>query len=137
MKAGFVLVLVCALAACGDKKPPSVVAAQQFAIAMQQGDTKTVIGLLERDAAERLERAAARASDQVGGRRNIEVNEMLQVVDVPSTFQFHKAELVSGDDDSAQVAITAADGSQHMLQMVQQDGVWRVRVPVPGVGDAT
>jgi hypothetical protein len=138
MDTRFLLALVLAAVGCGEKKPAPVVAAQEFATAMQQGDTKAVIGLLERDAVERLERAAAGASDQVGGRRNIEVYEMLQVVDVPATFQVAQAELVTGTDELAEVAIVAADGSRHVLHMVQQDGQWRVRVPVPGnQGDAT
>ena len=130
--------LVACLWACGEKKAAPVVAAQEFALAMQRGDAKTVIGLLEKDAASRLELAAARASDQVGGRRNIEVFEMLQVVDVADSFQVAKAELVTGDDEHALVALTAADGTRHDLDMVFQDGSWRVRVPVPGsTSDAT
>ncbi len=133
------LVLAAWLVGCGNEKEAApVVAAREFAAAMQRGDAKQVIGLLEDGAVERLELAAARASDQVGGRRNIEVYEMLQVVDVPNSFQVAKAELITGDDRTAQVALTAADGTKHLLDMVHQDGGWRVRVQIPGApGDAT
>lgn len=131
--------LVLALATgCGEKEPASVTAAKQFARAMENGDTKAIIALLEHDAHAHLEQAAARASDQVGGRRNIELHEMLQVVDVPHAFQVAKAELVTSDDTHAQVALTGADGRQHSIELVLQDGEWRVRVPLPATTeDAT
>jgi hypothetical protein len=127
-----ILGLVLALSAgCGEKEAAPVTAAKEFARAMRDGDTKAVIGLLEHDAHARLEQAAARASDQVGGRRNIELHEMLQVVDVPHAFQVAKAELVTSDDTHAQVALTGADGERHSIELVLQDGEWRVRVSVP------
>jgi hypothetical protein len=130
--------LAIVLACGGDKEAAPVTAAKEFAMAMQSGDAKLVIPLLEREAAARLERAAARASDQVGGRRNIELYEMLQVVDVPSAFQVAKGELLAGDETQAQVALVAADGGRHLIDLVHQDGAWRVRVAVPGTPeDAT
>ncbi|MBX7084081.1 MAG: hypothetical protein K1X88_33035 [Nannocystaceae bacterium] len=140
---GTVLVaaLALALASCGrEKEAAPVTAARNFAALMQRGDAKALIPLLSSDAVEQLERAAARASDQVGGRRSIELHEMLQIVDVPDTFQVAKAELVAGGETDAQVAIIAADGTRHMLDLVLQDGTWRVRVPLPTLGvndDAT
>lgn len=132
-----VLVLAWGLSACGgEKEAAPVVAARNFAQVMQRGDAKALVALLDLEAAARLERAATRASDQVGGRRNIELYEMVQVVDVPDSFQVAKAELLGGDDSQAQVALTAADGTRHVLDMVYQEGVWRVRVPMPPlVGD--
>ena len=137
---GLALAALLASSACGSEKEAApVVAAKAYAAAMQRGDAKLVIGLLEHDAVQHLERAAARAGDQVGGRRNIELHEMLQVVDVPNSFQIAKAELLGGDDTQAQVALTAADGTRHLIDLVHQDGAWRVRVPVPGIAadDAT
>jgi hypothetical protein len=125
---GWVILLV--LVGCGEKAAP-VVAAQEFASVMQRGDAKELIGLLEVGAAARLDAAATRASDQVGGRRSIELFEMVQIVDVPDSFRVAKAELVSGDDSEAQVALIAADGTRHVLDMVFQEGAWRVRVPMP------
>ncbi len=126
------LVLVVVLAACGEKEAEPVTAAKAYASAMQRGDVKALIPLLDRDSADRLTQAAAAASDHVGGRRIIEPHEMLQIVDVPNSFQVAKAELVAGDSESAQVKLTAADGSEHLVDLVQQDGTWRVRVAAPG-----
>jgi hypothetical protein len=115
---------------CGEKAAP-VLAAQEFANVMQRGDAKALIPLIELEAAARLERAATRASDQVGGRRNIELYEMVQVVDVPDSFRVAKSEMVEGDDTQAQVALIGADGTRYLLDMVYQEGSWRVRVPMP------
>ncbi|MFO0637419.1 MAG: hypothetical protein U0168_31725 [Nannocystaceae bacterium] len=128
-------VLALTSVSCGrEKEAAPVTAARTFAALMQRGDAKALIPLLSQDAVEQLERAAARASDQVGGRRSIELHEMLQIVDVPDTFQVAKAELVAGGETDAQVAIIAADGTRHMLDLVLQDGTWRVRVPLPALG---
>jgi hypothetical protein len=119
---------------CGEKDPPPVTAAKAYASAMNRGDVKALLLLVDRAAVERIEQSAGQASDHVGGRRNIEPHEMLQIVDVPSSFQVAAAELVTGDAESAQVRLTAADGSVHLLDLVLQDGSWRVRVPLPPVG---
>lgn len=131
-RATLALVLVLGLA-CGEKDPAPVVAAKAYANAMNSGDVKALLPLLDRAAVERIEQSAGQASDHVGGRRNIEPHEMLQIVDVPSSFQVADAELVVGDEESAQVRLTAADGTQHLLDLVLQDGTWRVRVPLPPV----
>lgn len=131
-RALLVSTLVLTSAACGrEKEAAPVTAARTFAAVMQRGDSKALLPLLTSDAAARLEQASTRASNQVGGRRNIELYEMLQIVDVPDSFQVAKAELVSSTDTSAQVAIVAADGERHLLDMVLEDGSWRVRVPLP------
>lgn len=123
--------------ACGDEKEAApVIAARHFADVILSGDAKALIGLIDLESAARLERAATRASDQVGGRRSIEMYEMVQIVDVPNSLQIAKAELVGGDDQQAQVALTAADGTQHILHLVFQEGSWRVRVPTPGPATA-
>lgn len=133
--------LVCsapAAAGCsGEKEAAPVTAARAFAQAMVRADANALIDLVDLDAAARLEHAASQASDQVGGRRTIEQYEMIQVVDVPDSFQVAKAELVSGDDTEASVALVAADGERHVVQMVFQEGAWRVRVPLPPLHEDT
>jgi hypothetical protein len=129
------LVLVVLLAACGEKEAASVTAAKAYASAMQRGDVKALIPLLDQESAARLDAAAAAASDHVGGRRIIEPHEILQIVDVPNSFQVARAELVVGDSESAQVKLTAADGSEHLVDLVNQDGSWRVRVAGPGTSN--
>jgi len=132
-----VLTFALAAGACGEKEAAPVTAARAYAAAMQRGDVNAVLPLLEQAALERLDHEAAQASDHVGGRRNIEPHEMLQIVGVPDSFQVAKAELVAGDDESAQVKLVAADGTEHLLDMVAQDGKWRVRVPLPPITAST
>jgi hypothetical protein len=132
-----VLTFALAVGGCGEKEAAPVTAARAFAAAMQRGDVKTVLPMLEQSALERLEQEAARASDHVGGRRNIEPYEMLQIVGVPDSFQVAKAELVTGDDESAQVRLVAADGKEHLLDLVVQEDKWRVRVPQPPITAGT
>jgi len=127
-------VVLAGASACGEKEAAPVTAAKAFASAMQRGDVKALLELIDREAVAHIEQEAARASDHVGGRRNIEPIEMLQVVDVPDSFQVAKAELVVGDAEAAQVKLTAADGSEHLIDLVLQDGTWRVRVPMPSTG---
>ncbi|MBL4689312.1 MAG: hypothetical protein JKY37_32265 [Nannocystaceae bacterium] len=123
--------VVSATPGCRAEEPEPVVAAKRFAVAIKRGDVQTLLELVEAPVAERLASAAARASDQVGGRRNIEPHEMLQIVDVDPTFQVAKAELVESDAQTATVRLTGADGKTHDLGLVNEDGQWHVVVPLP------
>jgi len=120
-----------AVPACADEEPAPVIAAKRFATAVKRGDVDALLKLVESEVAERLTAAAERASDQVGGRRAIEPHEMLQIVDVDPRFQVAKAELVAGGEETATVRLTGADGSTHDLGLVNEDGQWHVRVPLP------
>ncbi|MEM6992622.1 MAG: hypothetical protein AAF721_19065 [Myxococcota bacterium] len=135
LRAGVKFLAACAMAsaapACGDKEPEPVVAAKRFAAAVKRGDVETVMGLVEAPVVARMTSAAERASDQVGGRRNIEPHEMLQIVDVDPVFQVAKAELVAGDAQTATVRLTGADGQTHELRLHNEDGEWHVVVPLP------
>ena len=116
---------------CGAEEPAPVVAAKKFASAVQRGDVEAFLELVEAPVAERLSSAAERASDQVGGRRNVEAHEMMEIVDVDPRFQVAKAELVSGDLTQATVRLTGADDTTHDLGLVNEDGQWHVVVPLP------
>ena len=125
----FVVSLV--LAACGDKEAPPVTAARQFATAVRSGNVEKVLEMVDATARDRIREAAQRASDQVGGRRSVESHEMLQIVDVDPSFQVATAQLARGDETSATVVLTGADGTTHELQLVQEEGQWRVTIPSP------
>ena len=89
------------------------------------------VPLLEKAALDRLEQSAAQASDQVGGRRSIEPAEMLQIVDVSPTFELAQTELVDNDGTTAHVRLLGAQQETYTLTLVQEDGAWHVRIPVP------
>ena len=56
---------------------------------------------------------------------------MLQVVDVDPHFQVKDAELVSGDDRQALVRLHGADNTTRTLDLVSEEGVWKVNLPLP------
>ncbi|MCX4242782.1 hypothetical protein [Paraliomyxa miuraensis] len=119
---------------CGEDEPPPVRVARKFALAVGMGDMDQVLALVDGQTAARVQQAAERASDQVGGRRNIEPREMLQVVDVDPRSLGGKAELVqplAGDEQRAVVALTGLDGTSHTLELIQEHGEWRVHLPLP------
>ena len=131
-------------AGCSDQDEEPVKVARAFAEAMRRGDVEALVPLLERPAVERLELAAERASDQVGGRRSVEPTEVLQVVGVDRTIATAKAELIESDDKRARARLTGTDGETHVLELVYEGpadtedgddavtGAWKVRVPLPG-----
>jgi hypothetical protein len=90
-----------------------------------------MLDLIDNRAREVLQTAAHRASDQVGGRRNIDPHEMLQVVDVDPRFQVAEAELLEADDRQARVRLIGVDGTEHELRLVYEDDAWKVSIPVP------
>jgi hypothetical protein len=108
------------------------VTARAFALAAQRGDVRGLLELIERRGVERLEATAERASDQIGGRRSIDAQEMLQVVEIDPTFQIARAERLDDDDEVTRVRLVGADESEHVLVLVREDGAWRVRIPLEG-----
>ena len=116
------------LSACGNEEPAPVTKAKEFATAVRAGNVEDVLEMMDAAAAEHLREAAQRASDQVGGRRVVAPYEMLQIVDVDPSFQVAKAELTQGDDSTATVVLTGADGVTHDLHLVVEDGEWKVRI---------
>jgi hypothetical protein len=117
--------------ACRAQASDPVRAAQAFTVAVQSGDMKSVLPLLEKAALDRLEQAANQASDQVGGRRSIEPAEMLQIVDVSPTFELAQTELVDNDGATAHVRLLGAQQETYTLTLVHEDGAWHVRIPIP------
>ncbi len=77
-----------------------------------------------------LEQAAARASDQIGGRRSVAPQEMLQVVDV-DRFLIKEAVLVSEDELRAEVKLIGTDDTVQVLNLVYEKDAWRVQIPTP------
>ena len=131
---GVVLVAALIWTACGtdDDSPQAI--ARAFANAVQRGDAPAVLGLMERQAVERVQAAAERASNQVGGRRNIDTREMLQIVDIDVTFQLAAVEVQERSQDQASVTLVDAAGKSYPLEMVREQGQWRVRVAIPDLG---
>jgi hypothetical protein len=116
---------------CGEDEPPPVQAARRFVHAVQGGEVDAVLAMLDAEARAYVEQAADRASDQVGGRRRVAPQEMLQVVDVDPHFQVKSAELVEGDERRALVRLHGADDTTRALDLVNENGTWLVNLPLP------
>jgi hypothetical protein len=116
---------------CADDEPPPVRAAKRYVEAVRAGDVEEVLTLVQKSAMEHLTAAAARASDQVGGRRSIEPVEMLQIVDADPRFELAEATVVAEGSGAATVRLVGADESVRELDLVEEDGQWRVRIPLP------
>jgi len=127
---GAALVVLLAVAGC-HREPEPVTVAKAFATAMQQRDAKALLPFLDARARKRLEEAAERATDQIGGRRQVGTYEMLQVVDVDPRFQVARATLVDSSETTATVRLDGVDGSEHVLTLLREDGEWHVRLPIP------
>jgi len=126
------LVLSVVLLAVGCKDEPApVVAAKQFASAVRSRDTKAMLELVDAQTVAYVEDTAEGASDQIGGRRTVQPSEMLQVVDVDARFATVKAELLAETADAATVRLTGADGTEHQVRLVNEDGAWKVSLPTP------
>jgi hypothetical protein len=138
----WVLALGLAAPACGSREAEPVAVARSFAEACRRGDVDAMLQVIEQPAVDRVREAAERASDQVGGRRSIETNEMLQIVGVDRTVAVAEAELLEEDGRNAKVQLTMTDGRSLVIDLVweqpgakddglRREGGWKVRVPVP------
>jgi hypothetical protein len=126
------VVLAGALAIVGCSEDPAPVrTAKAFANAAQGNNIEAMLGLVDANTVAFLEQAAERASDQIGGRRSVAPQEMLQIVDIDRRFMVAKAELVAQTESAAQVRLVGADGSEHMLDLVLEGDDWRVRLQPP------
>lgn len=124
------LSMVATLPACSEDPAP-VVAAKQFAAAVRSRDTEALLETVDQKTLAYVEHSAERASDQIGGRRSVSPTEMLQVVDVDGRFAVAKAELLSESGDAARVKLIGADGTEHEVQLVFEEGAWKVSLPTP------
>ena len=127
---GLGLGLALLLPGCKEEPAP-VTAAKQFSAAVRARDTPALLEIVDSRTVAYVDAAAERASDQIGGRRSVEPPEMLQVVDVDARSAIVKAELISEEGDTASVRLTGADGSEHDVHLVLEDGAWKVSLPTP------
>jgi hypothetical protein len=126
---------------CGRDESEPVAVARAYADAARRSDVPAMMAVIDQAAVAELERAAERASDQVGGRRVIESTEMLQITGVDRTLAVAEAKLVSQDDEAATVELIMTDGRTVVVHLVwepsevesESGGAWKVRVPLPSV----
>lgn len=131
-RGALLLAVVLATASPGcHEDPPPVAAAKRFATAAQTGNAKAVLQLVDAQTLAYAQQFAERAGDQIGGRRTVEPHEMLQIVDADFTFAVKKAEVVSESGDTATVRLIGPDDTEHTLELVREQGEWKVVLPTP------
>lgn len=134
-----VVALAVLLPACGRDESEPVAVARAYAEASRRSDVAALLAVIDHDAVSEVERAAERASDQVGGRRAVEATEMLQISGVDRTLAVAEAKLVEQTELAAIVELTMTDGRTVPVHLVWEDdeseagGAWKVRVPRPSV----
>lgn len=122
---------------CARDEGEPVAVARAYADAARRSDVPGMLAVIDHDAVAELERAAERASDQVGGRRSIEATEMLQIAGVDRTLAVAEATLVEQDSETATVELIMTDGRTVIVHLVwepsesESGGAWKVRVPLP------
>lgn len=134
-----VVVALVLLFGCGRDESEPVAVARAYADAARRSDVPALLAVIDHEAVAELERAAERASDQVGGRRAIEATEMLQIAGVDRTLAVAEAKLVEQDSQTATVELVMTDGRTVVVHLVwepsevesESGGAWKVRVPLP------
>ena len=113
----------------GESEPAKVV--RSFADAVNRGDPKAILEFLEPRALEMLEQGAQRASDQVGGRRQVLPHELLQVTRLDPTFVIVKVEDVAVEGAGATVRVLSNNGESVDISLVLFEGQWKISLPIP------
>lgn len=134
---------LCSAPACsGPEADGPEAVARTFASTARRGDVEGMLAVVERSAVERVELAAERASDQVGGRRSIDAAEMLQIVGVDRSVAVAEAAVLEQEPGRARVELTMTNSQTLQLQLVWEEptreqqgkvraGGWKVRIPLP------
>jgi hypothetical protein len=118
---------------CAEAEAEPVAVARDYARAVRRRNVKMLLEVLEAPALAHLDEAAERASDQVGGRRNVEPHEMLQVVRSDPFFEVASSELLENDGEHARVKLSGTEGESHIVELVREETAWKVRIPLPPV----
>lgn len=108
-----------------DDSPEGAV--RSFVAAAQAGDEAALYELLGPTTRQKLDQAAERATNLAGTTRRygpLDLVSISESVDGP-----RKIALVSRDGDAAVVELTAADGASARLDLVREDGHWRIELP--------
>ena len=128
---GVLIVFALVGIACGSKESEPSAVARAYVAAVMAGNTADVIDVLDANTVSRLEAAAQRATDQIGGRRQILAPEMLQITGYDPLFVIDRIVEVSADTERAELQIIGVSGQTETLMLVNGERGWRVALRVP------
>jgi hypothetical protein len=117
--------------ACTAKESEPIVIARAYVGATLSGDSAQMIELLDGSVVAALESAAQRATDQIGGRRTIAAEEILQVTRTNPFFVIDSIQEISNDGERAVVEVIGVSGESVRLDLVRSESGWRVWLRVP------
>ena len=131
--AGAVAAVALAVAVAGrscnvDSSSPQA-AVRDFSAAANAGDREAVYRLLGPETQRRLDVAAKRATDLVGGPRRYSALDMISIgrsSDTPPAKDFI---LRQHTDARATVEVVSVSGERSFVQVVKVDGRWRIELP--------
>jgi hypothetical protein len=104
-------------------------AARDFATVASAGDRSAVFRLLGPETQKRLEQAAKRATDLVGGSRRYSPLDMISISRSSDTPPPNDFILRERSESRATVEIVSASGERARVQVVKVGGQWRIELP--------
>ncbi len=123
--AALALCVVPALAGCGASPETAV---RSFEEAAREGDVERVMKLLGPSTRARLVDHARRAAEQAG-RRKLAATELLATGWSAPRWELDSTRLVSRRGDSAVVEARGKHGEVEQVELVRDDGAWKIELP--------
>ena len=110
-----------------DSSPQAAV--RDFSDAANAGDREAVFGLLGPETQQRLEAAAQRATDLVGGARRYQALDMISISRSSDASPPKDFILRSQSEGRAIVEIVGSSGERAQVHVVKVKGRWRIELP--------
>ncbi len=117
--------------ACSTADDAPIALARTYARALAAGDAAALVPLLTQDAQTELQALAETATNQVGGRRTFAPHEVMQLTPVSEPFQVSEISVHARDAHAATVRLQTPSGSTFDLNLVEENGTWKIQVPLP------
>lgn len=114
---------------CGVDESGPIAAVREFATAANAGDRDAIYHLLGPETQRKLEIAARRATDLVGGARRYDALDLISIsrsADAPAPKEFN---LLERSESRAVVEVVSRSGERDRLNVVKIDGQWRIELP--------
>lgn len=128
MKLAGALALLLVAAGCGGPGRSPVGTVRDVEEAAREGDGDRVLALLGPKTRARLA-ADARLAEEQAGRRQISPSELVAVGWTKARFRLDEVREVERRGDHAVVEVRGRDGERQRLELVRDDGRWKVELP--------
>lgn len=133
--AAVALALAVAGRSCDVDNSSPQAAVRDFSAAANAGDRDAVYRMLGPETQRRLDIAAQRATDLVGGSRRYHALDMISIGRSSDTLPPKDFILRDRTDNRATVEIVGASGERAQVQVIEVDGRWRIELPTYNTAD--